>query len=141
MITRSTRWCIVPFLLLAGQSDAQTCLGRLDFGHQPTQMLFEGTFADSFRGFGIGGAAGGTRGFGGFSLGVSDFDRSDDTFIGLSGFGGGQVHAGRVSICPIGGLAYISGHRNFGGSFVGDIRSEEARNVFEVDDPEVEPRV
>ena len=59
------------------------------------------------------GVAGGSTGFGGvaaiFANQDDEPDASFDTAIGVEGFGGGEVHAGRVAICPIGGGGYFFG--------------------------------
>ena len=56
--------------------------------------------------FSVGVAGGGASGFGGASVTFLNADdppgASLDTAIGVGGFGGGEVHTGRVAICPIG---------------------------------------
>lgn len=91
---------------------AQHCLGRLAFSDQPTQMQLGGVFGSDTQQFAVG-VAGGSTGFGGvaaiFANQDDQPDASFDTALGVEGFGGGEVHAGRVAICPIGGGGYFFG--------------------------------
>ena len=104
--------CLILCVLMASPAAGQTCLGRLSFGNQPTQMQLEGSFAEGINGFSVGAAGGNARGFGGASIDFLDFELTpgiQDTAIGMSGFGAGVVRAGRVAICPGAVASYLFG--------------------------------
>ena len=102
-------WCLVAGLLLASPAAGQTCLGRLSFS-ESVQMQFAGAFDDGEREFSVGVAGGGQSGFGGANLVFRDVNApAFSTGIGVGGFGGGEIQAGRAVVCPVGGADYFFG--------------------------------
>lgn len=96
-------------LFVAGPAVAQTCLGRISFADQPTHVQFDSLFGGGSQ-YLVGVAGGGASGFGGANVAFEDVDDppgvSFNTALSVGGFGGGEVHVGRVAICPIGHGSY-----------------------------------
>jgi hypothetical protein len=98
--------------LVASPASAQVCSGGPAFGDRPIQVGVSPSFSD--HGYGFDGAVGvgGQHLFGGASLSVQSFDELDSnaTAIGLMI---GSDHAvnsqGRVFVCPVAELAFLSG--------------------------------